>query len=141
MLTVPAKGNIPGLSKHSSWKQGPGISRITCEEQSSSEHTTDQHQGRVQPSLPSLPWPLEVWVQSPDSSDCLLPLTHSSTPTAQRPSCDQPPLIPRSQQQSTPYHHRQQTAPTVHRDQVGMVLHLILIPMVTEVLASSQSKK
>lgn len=50
---------------------------------------------------------MEIWALGPARSDCSLPVNQPSTPTAQRPSCDQPPLIPRSQKQNTPCHHRQ----------------------------------
>lgn len=102
------------------------------QEQPSSEHSVKwMHKQRtILRTIPTfLPFPsaaMEIWALRPSRSDCLLPLNHPSTPTTQRPSCDQPPLIPRSQKQNTPYHHRQQTAPTVHtRAWVGMVWHLI----------------
>lgn len=128
MLTAPAKGNILGLSKHSNWKQGPGIPHDICSKAVffGALNNMDKQRTvlRTIPTFPSAA--MEIWVLRPAHSDCLLPLNHPSTPTTQRPSCDQPPLIPRSQKQNTPYHRRQQTAPTVHtRAWVAMVWHLI----------------
>lgn len=106
------------------------------------------NRARDKSNLPSLPFcshgDLGTEAGPPARSDCLLPLNHPSTPTTQRPSCDQPPLIPRSQKQNTPYHRRQQTAPTVHtRAWVGMVWHLIPCyqsPGILSVIRSQKSK-
>lgn len=127
MLTAPAKGNILGLSKHSNWKQGPGIPHVTWARaaffRAFDELDKQRTILRTIPTFPSAA--MEIWALRPARCDCLLPLNHPSTPTTQRPSCDQPPLIPRSQKQNTPCHRRQQTAPTVHpRAWVGMVQHL-----------------
>lgn len=103
MLTAPAKGNILGLSKHSNWKQGPGTPMSYVQGQPSSLRaldTTDKQRTVLRP-IPTFPSAaMEIWALRPARSDCLLPLSHPSTPTTQRPSCDQPPLIPRSQKQN-----------------------------------------
>lgn len=98
---------------------------------------------RTIPTFPPFPSAaMEIWALRPSHSDCLLPLNHPSTPTTQRPSCDQPPLIPRSQKQNTPYHNRQQTVPTVHtRAWMGMVWHLIPCYSSPSILSVIRSQK
>lgn len=109
MLTAPAKGNTLGLSKHSNWKRGPGIPHDICA-RAAFFRTLDEmdNQRAVLRTIPTFPSAtMEIWALRPARSDCSLPLSHPSTPTTQRASCDQPPLIPRSQKQNTPYHRRQ----------------------------------